>query len=142
MPDNSNPIHVSLIPKLGNVDTVQKFISVSLSNFYYKIIAMILANRLSPIIANIISPQQSTFIKGRNLSDSIITTSECMNILDNKFHIGDMALIFDIIKAFDTLNLSFLLSTLRVFGFSKVFIGWIKIILELAKLSILVNFLP
>lgn len=71
IPDNFNPIHVTLIPKTVNADTMQKFSPIALANFQYKILTKILANRLSPIAKGIVSLQQSAFIRGRQISDYI-----------------------------------------------------------------------
>lgn len=52
-----------------------------------------------------------------------------------------MALKLDIVKAFDTIEWTFLTKTLKAFGFFAMFISWIKVIIELAHLSILLNVL-
>lgn len=41
-----------------------------------------------------------------------------------------MAIKLDIVKAFDTMEWSFLIKTLHAFSFKEVFIGWVKVILE------------
>lgn len=50
-----------------------------------------------------------------------------------------MGLIIDFMKAFDTIEWSFLLRILESFGFNDVFVGWIKSILQSAYLSFLIN---
>lgn len=46
---------------------------------------------------------------------------------------------FDVQKAFDMLDWSFLLNVLAGFGFCATFCCWVRIILELARLSFAIN---
>jgi len=89
-----------------------------------------------PIIT---SKEQIGFFKGRNIKDSICLTSEAVNLLNKKCFGGNIAFKINISKAIDTLEWSFLLKFLNAFGFNEKFCGWIKEILESAKLSISVN---
>ena len=69
----------------------------------------------------------------------MILASEAINSLDKNQFGDNIALKFDICKAFDTLDWNFLVMVLSNFGFSNVFINWILVILKSARLSILVN---
>lgn len=75
----------------------------------------------------------------RDHEPTCIGTFEAINLLDNKIYGGNLALKFDIRKAFDTIDWEFLLATLSAFGFCQQFLGWIQVILQSAKLSIVVN---
>lgn len=70
---------IILIPKVEHADSIKQFHPIALTNFAFKIIPKILALRLSSIASRIISPQQHAFVGGRNISDCILTTSECFN---------------------------------------------------------------
>ena len=65
MPSSLNTTQVVLIPKVPNLEDLSQFRPISLCSFVYRIISKILANRLKPIMKNIITPQQSAFIPGR-----------------------------------------------------------------------------
>lgn len=102
-------------------------------------ITNVIVDRLALISPKVISMQQRGFVNGRQIFDCICTTSEDVNMLDYKSFGGNIALKFDIRKAFDTIDWNFLLNVLYAFGFNNTFCGWIKNILKSAKLSILVN---
>ena len=137
---NSN--FITLIPKNPSADSISNFRPIALANFIFKVIPKILSDRLSNIAPHLISNQQNGFVKGRHIHNSIGITSECFNMLDRKNFGGNIAIKLDIAKAFDTLDWGFLLKVLTAFGFSTVFINWIKCILNSAMLSILVNGTP
>jgi len=134
---NSNTI--VLIPKTDNADTVEQFRPIALSNFKFKIVTKILADRMVPIMKSIISDEQRGFIQGRNIRDCICTTSEAINLLHNRYFGGNIAFKVDIAKVFDTIEWSFLLKVLKQFGFNSKFCSWISAILESANLSISIN---
>lgn len=90
----------------------------------------------------LISHQQSAFVPGRNISECITLVSENMHLLNKKIFGGNAAIRLDIAKAFDTLSWDFLLSVLNQFGFNNTFVNWIRILLNSAHLSILVNGTP
>lgn len=95
-----------------------------------------LADRLTLIAPKIISDQQWGFLKGRHITECIYTTSEAINLLDNRSFGGNISLKFDIK---DTLDWNFLLKVLKAFGFHFRFCEWIWTILHSAKLSFIVN---
>ncbi|KAL6146659.1 hypothetical protein ACLB2K_057337 [Fragaria x ananassa] len=139
---NLNSSFVALIPKVQEADVITQFRPIAMANFSFKIITRILADRLAPIASRIILPNQFAFLKGRQISDCIFLTSECINLLDNKCRGGNVAIKFDIAKAFDTLNWDFLRRVLIAFGFHATFVDWISSILASARLSILFNGSP
>lgn len=89
---------------MKDIDRVKLFFPIALANFHCMIITNILATRLVSVASEMISPQQVAFIKGRSIVNCIVTTSENLNILDTKNYAGNMAIKFDIHKAFDTLD--------------------------------------
>ncbi|GAU23976.1 hypothetical protein TSUD_327770 [Trifolium subterraneum] len=136
---NFNSNTVVLIPKVQEADTIGQFRPIAMTNFKFKIISKILADRLALILPNIISKEQRGFIKGRQIKDCICLTSEAINMLHNKAYGGNLAIKIDIAKVFDTLDWQFLLKVLKTFGFCSTFCNWIQPILQSAKLSVSVN---
>ncbi|KAL6182579.1 hypothetical protein ACLB2K_043998 [Fragaria x ananassa] len=130
---------IILIPKVDHADSIKQFRPIALTNFVFKIIPKIIAIRLASVASHIISPQQHSFVAGRNISDCILTTSECFNLLNSKCHGGNLTIKVDITKAFDTLSWDFLLHVLQAFGFDPIFVQWVRALLLSAKLSLLIN---
>ncbi|PRQ36764.1 putative RNA-directed DNA polymerase [Rosa chinensis] len=140
MPSTFNSGLIVLIPKVDHADSITQFPPIALTNFVFKIInPKILALRLASIAARIISPQQHAFVPGRHISDCILMTSECFNLLDSKCHGGNVAIKVDITKAFDTLSWGFLLHVLHAFGFHQKNLHWVHALLRSAKLSLSIN---
>ncbi|MCI21988.1 RNA-directed DNA polymerase (Reverse transcriptase), partial [Trifolium medium] len=92
-------------------------------------------------MSSLISPNQSAFIKGRNLIDSVLVVNE---VVDMAKRMGNKCLIFkvDFEKAYDSVEWSFLEYMLRRFGFCDVWIGWMKSCVFGGNLSVLVNGSP
>ncbi|GJT20008.1 hypothetical protein Tco_0878714 [Tanacetum coccineum] len=69
MPNGANSLFFTLIPNVNNPTLITDFRPILLIGIHYKIIAKILANRLSKVIDKIVSKEQSAFIDGRQILD-------------------------------------------------------------------------
>jgi hypothetical protein len=87
---NLNSNLIVLIPKVPGADNMGDFRPIVLANFQFKIITKILADRLSIIVAKIVSEQQRGFIHGRQISDCVIIASEAINVLHRKSFAGNI----------------------------------------------------
>ena len=74
--DRLNRAYIVLIPKVQGAEQIGNFRPISLSNSIYLIIAKVLANRLRAVLPSIISPFQSAFLPGRQMSESIVLAEE------------------------------------------------------------------
>ena len=77
--------------------------SISSWNVIYKFIAKALANRLKKLLSKVISPNQSAFIQGRAITDSILISTEILHYLHKKSR-GKKAFMA---KAYDRVEYSF-----------------------------------
>ena len=59
-----NQTFLVLVPKKNSDDTFDSFGPISLCNFSYKIIAKLIAERIRPILRDIILPYLSAFVSG------------------------------------------------------------------------------
>ena len=110
---------------------------ITLLNTDLKIIAKVLAIRLSKILNNIIHETQKC-VPGRKITENIHLMQDLIDSIlqDN----SEAAIIFlDQEKAFDRISHKFLFKTLQKFGFGDNFIRWIKIIYKNVTSTVKVN---
>ena len=74
-----NATFVALIPKKHGVDEIKDFRPISLVGDMYKIIAKLLANRLSVVLGKVVSPSQNAFVKDKQILDSVMIANECLD---------------------------------------------------------------
>ncbi|XP_028116928.1 uncharacterized protein LOC114314661 [Camellia sinensis] len=79
-----NETQIVLISKLQNPESLKQFRLISLCNVTCKSITKIIVNRLRPLLSNLISPNQSSFIPGRTTTDNIIITQEILHTIRGK----------------------------------------------------------
>ncbi|GKF25769.1 RNA-directed DNA polymerase, eukaryota, reverse transcriptase zinc-binding domain protein, partial [Tanacetum coccineum] len=68
-PKGCNASFITLIPKTQDANMVKDFRPITLIGSLYKIIAKILANRLVPVLGDIVSDVQSAFVTNRQILD-------------------------------------------------------------------------
>ena len=102
---------LTLIPKEPDADIIQKFRPIALTNCSFKIFAKCLANQLGDIGDEIISQNQTAFIKGRYIVESVVTAHEIIHdvVTNNR-----EAFVFklDYEKAYDRVSKEFLLKVM------------------------------
>lgn len=132
---------ICLIPKKEGAERASEFRPISLLNGIQKILSKVLANRLEPIMDDLISPSQSAFLKGRSISDAFVAASELLG-WGCKKAIEVVGLKVDFKKAYDRISWPFLFQILDWFGFDTKWIDWIKLCVCSAKVAVLVNGAP
>ncbi|GKB10150.1 RNA-directed DNA polymerase, eukaryota, reverse transcriptase zinc-binding domain protein [Tanacetum coccineum] len=75
----SNSAFITLIPKVSNPLFIKDYRPISLIGIHYKIVAKILAKRLSKIINSIISLEQFAFMTWRQILDGPLILSETID---------------------------------------------------------------
>ncbi|GAA0172712.1 hypothetical protein LIER_26483 [Lithospermum erythrorhizon] len=99
-----NTTTLSLIPKTKCPVNIKEYRPIACYNVIYKCVTKILAERLKRVLDDIISYNQSAFVKGRMLSDSVLLMNELVNNYHKKEGRRRCALKIDILKAYDTVN--------------------------------------
>ena len=86
-----------------------------------KTISKALSEKLKEVLQDLISSQQTAYVKNRHIGESgrlIPDTIEITKIRNTE----DFLVTMDIEKAFDSLDLNLLISTLEKYGFGQNFI--------------------
>lgn len=108
---------IKLIPKKdAELNLIKNWRPISLLNCDYKIAAKAIANRFKQVIPNIISHDQTGFLKGRFIGENIRLIDGIIKHTAAK-NIPGLLLFLDFEKAFDTVEWSFLqknLTTLQL----------------------------
>ncbi|XP_056692237.1 uncharacterized protein [Spinacia oleracea] len=135
-----NYSYIALIPKIYAPSFITEFQPIGLCNTIYKIITKIISSRLKLVLGRIVSPLQSSFIKGRGVEDNVILVKE----MAHHFHKAKkrnkiMALKLDISKAYDSLEWDFIRDTLIYFDFPNKIIHLIMSCITSPVISILWN---
>ena len=97
-------------------------------NVDLKIISKALSEKLKKVLPDLISSQQTAYVKNRHIGECGRLISDIIKIAKIK-KIGFLVTM-DIEKAFDSLDHKFLIYALEKYGFGKKFISWVKILLR------------
>jgi len=116
--DRLNYGMITLIPKEPEAKTLKKFRPISLLNCSFKIFAKMLNNRLVVVADRLIASNQTAFIKGRYILESVVAAHEIIHEIHRNKEEGIM-LKLDYEKAYDRVSWSFLEDTLISRGFGK-----------------------
>jgi hypothetical protein len=138
MPDGINDTAIVLIPKTKEASSLKDYRPISLCNVIYKIISKCIANRLRPLLDDIISPTQSVFIPGRMITDNALIAFECIDTIHkNANRRGKFcAYKLDLAKSYDRVDWVYLEGAMRKLGFAEVWIRWIMKCVTSVKYSV------
>jgi hypothetical protein len=70
---------IILIPKEEEAKSLKKFRPISLNNCSFKVFAMALNTRLERICDRLLAPNQTTFVKGRYILESVVAAHEIIH---------------------------------------------------------------
>ena len=102
---------------------------ITLTNTDYKILAKVLAERLSGVIPKPVSEDQMGYIRGRNIATVIRTIDDFINYLNRTKKAGYI-LAVDFRKAFDSTSKDFLSHVFKAFGFGADFQKWVSVLMK------------
>ena len=139
LPKGVNSTILALIPKMKEVAFMKDYRPISCCNVLYKVISKLLANRLKTILPKFIAPNQSAFVKDRLLMENLLLATEIIKDYHKESVSPRCAMKIDISKAFDSVQWSFLLNTLKALDFPEKYILWIQTCVTTASFSVQVN---
>ena len=98
---------------------------ISLLNTDYKIMTKAIANRIKKVLPEIIHHNQTGYVEGRYIGDSVRQVLDLFEYMDNE-NISGLLVCTDFEKAFDYLNWKFMLKTLENFNFGPSVNQWVN----------------
>ena len=121
---------IKLIEKKGRDKRfVKNWRPISLLSVDTKLISKALSERLKNVLPDITSKNQTAYVNNRFISEGGRLVNDLLEVCDT-FNKKGYLVTIDIEKAFDSVNHVFLIAILEKFGFGKIFIEWIKILLK------------
>ena len=123
----------AIIKLIEKKDRDKRFIKnwrpISLLNVDSKIILKAISEKLKEVLPDLISAQQTAYVKNTHIGESGRLIPDIIEITKIR-NIGGFLVTMDFEKALDSLDHNFLISTLEKYGFGQNFILWIKILLK------------
>ncbi|GKA41648.1 RNA-directed DNA polymerase, eukaryota, reverse transcriptase zinc-binding domain protein [Tanacetum coccineum] len=140
-PPGCNSTFIALIPKIHDAKIIKNFLPISLIGSIYKILAKILANRLSLVILDLINEVQTAFVPNQQILDGPFILNELISWCKHK-KVNAMIFKVDFEKGFDSVRCDYFDDILKSFVFGDTWRSWISSFLNSAKGSVLINESP
>jgi len=138
LPATMNQACITLLPKKDKdpLDCAS-YRPISLLNCDCKILAKVLARRLENVLPDIVSLDQTGFVKNRR---SFFNVRRLLNIMYTTPQADSECLLcMDAEKAFDRVEWSYLFELMARFGFGGIFVSWIKLLYGSPTAMVLTN---
>jgi hypothetical protein len=136
--DGINFAMITLIPKEPEAKILKKFRPISLFNCSFKIFDKLLNNRLITVADRLISSNQTTFIKGKYILESVVAAHEIIHEVHTSKE-SKVILKLDYEKTYDRVCWSLLTDMLQSRGFGATWISWITKIVEGGSICVRIN---
>ncbi|KAL9687275.1 hypothetical protein QQ045_031674 [Rhodiola kirilowii] len=136
-----NQTFIALIPKTNSPQYVGDFRPISLVTPLYKIMAKCLARRLSSVLPQLISLNQSAFLANRSILDGIMITNDLIHSVKRDKRKALMIKL-DFCKAYDSISWDYLDQIQERMGFGVKWRRWISECISTPRLAVLVNGSP
>lgn len=125
LPDSTNSTILTIVPKKSKSSLVSNYRTISCCNSLYKAISKLFVHKLKLMLPNIISPNQTAFVKGCLLVENILLASELVHGYQRDKGPKKITLKVDIAKAFNTVRWKFLFSILRGMNVPELLVRWL-----------------
>jgi hypothetical protein len=136
-----NNAPVAHLPEKAGAEEVRDFWPISMIHGIVKWVAKVIAKRLAPLLPQLVGPHQSAFVRGCCLHDTFMMVQSTACKLHSSKQPAILLKLY-ITKAFDTVELSFLLVVLRKMGFGARLLACICALLSTASTRVLLNESP
>jgi hypothetical protein len=133
-----NYAKIILIPKEDGANNLKKFRPISLINCSFKFFAKALNDRLEKVSDRLLAQNQTAFVKGTYILESVVFAHEIIHYTFNGKEKG-LVLKLDYEKAYDRVNWDFLEEMLKIRGFGPRWTTWIMKVVMGGSISISLN---
>lgn len=133
-----NQANIIMIQKKETSVRVGDYRLISVMNAIPKLISKLLANRLREHLPELISPNQTAFVQGRQITENFNSTREMLYHISNSGRPACFIKI-DFAKAFDSVNWDYLKRVMEARGFPQRWIRWIADLLNTASSRVVMN---
>jgi exonuclease III len=128
---------ITSIYKKGQRADPANYRPITVLNSDYRVLAKVLANRLTTTIGKLIHPMQSGFVPGRLIGENILLNQMLPTVVGPE---SMAATVYcDFRKAYDTVDRSFLFAVMEAQGVGAGFIKWVKLLLTHTSACAVVN---
>jgi hypothetical protein len=129
---------LTLIPKVEDAVEMKNFRPISLLNYSFKIFIKVITIRLERICQQLVAKEQSLFIRGRFILESVVVAHEVVHAIHKNNESG-ILLKLEYEKGYDRVSLDFLMVILMSRGFGERWVYWIQSIVIGGLVSVLAN---
>ncbi|WOK97952.1 hypothetical protein Cni_G06660 [Canna indica] len=135
-----NDTVLTMIPKKDKASQITKFRPIALCNVMYKMLAKLIANRMRPLLNDLIGQEQAAFIPKRQMHDNTLIVSEIVESLSKSKSKNPYIIVkLDLEKAYDRTNWKVIYQVMERMKFPKEIVMWIKGCLERIKFCYKIN---
>jgi hypothetical protein len=107
---------ITLVPKVKVANTIKQYRPICLLNVDFKVFPKVLTDRITPMAGRLISENQTSFIKGRNILEGVVVLHEVIHEFRRTGHRGVWFKI-DFEKAYDKVRWNFVKEVMERKGF-------------------------
>lgn len=133
-----NTANIVMLPKKEDAVQLKDFRPISIISLISKIISKLLATRLSRFLPELISVNQTAFVRGRQISENFVAVREALQHISQTTEQA-IFLKIDFAKAFDSVNWDFLFRVMQARGFPGKWMDWIRLLLNTSSSRIVLN---
>lgn len=132
--------NIVLIPKVDDPDSPNQYRPLTIGNILYRLLMKLVATRLQKHVKVLISNTQTTFVKGRCISDNTILVREVIHSFNSqKYKEKSFLLKVDINKAFDTVRWEFIWEAMAKVNIPQPLIALVRNCMRASQVTILFN---
>lgn len=137
-PDSWKDIRVRLLPKKGDLSSLQNHRPISLINCDAKVFTRLITQRIGVLVRQLLNPYQSGFVPGKFIGDNGLALSM---ILDQAkgLNIPGVGILLDQEKAYDRVHAGYLGRVMQKLNFPSAFINCVQQLFFGNKVRININ---